>query len=147
AYETIGKAFSRMDANTRESRASDVLAGHLLRLELKPQQEFEIPVASYTFDHGRLGWETVPPLLDRASPLRSTHVRDPYGPPILFGSESFMDEVAAATNMDPVEFRLAYLKEPRDRDAVRIAAEHYGWQKRPSPRNDQKDDVAVGRGI
>jgi CO/xanthine dehydrogenase Mo-binding subunit len=148
AYENISKAFSRTDANTRESRAADVLAGHLLRLPLKPQQDFEIPVASYTFDHGRLGWEIVAPLMDRASPLRTTHVRDPYGPPILFGSESFIDEVAAATNTDPVDFRLQYLKHPRDRDAVRIAAEHYGWQKRSSPRNDQKDnDVAVGRGI
>jgi hypothetical protein len=148
AYENISKAFSRTDANTRESRAADVLAGHLLRLPLKPQQDFEIPVASYTFDHGRLGWEVIPPLLDRASPLRTTHVRDPYGPPILFGSESFMDEVAAATNTDPVEFRLRYLKNPRDQHAVRIAAESYGWEKRSSPRNDQKDrDVAVGRGI
>ena len=59
-----------------------------------------------------------------------------------------MDEMAAATNTDPVDFRLQYLKNPRDRDAVRIAAEHYGWEKRPSPRNDQKDDdVAIGRGI
>jgi nicotinate dehydrogenase subunit B len=148
AYENISKAFSRTDTNTRESRAADVLAGHLLDLPLKPDHTFEIPVASYTFDHGRLGWEIVPPLMDRASPLRTTHVRDPYGPPILFGSESFIDEMAAATNTDPVDFRLQYLKNERDRDAVRTAAEHYGWQKRPSPRNDQKDnDVAVGRGI
>ena len=68
--------------------------------------------------------------------------------PILFGSESFIDEMAAATNTDPVDFRLRYLTNPRDRDAVRIAAESYGWQKRPSPRNDQKDsEVAIGRGI
>jgi len=148
AYEYISKAFSRTDTNTRENRASDVLAGHLLGFPLKPDHSFEIPVASYTFDHGRLGWEIIPPLMDRASPLRTTHLRDPFGPPILFGSESFMDEVAAATNTDPVDFRLAYLTEPRDREAVRIAAEHYGWQKRPSPHNDQKDnDVAVGRGI
>jgi CO/xanthine dehydrogenase Mo-binding subunit len=148
AYENISKAFSRTDTNTREIKAADVLAGHLLGLPLNSQQDFEIPVASYTFDHGRLGWEVIPPLLDRASPLRSTHLRDPYGPPILFGSESFMDEVAAATNTDPVDFRLQYLKTPRDRDAVRIAAEHYGWEKRPSPRTDQKDnDVAIGRGI
>jgi nicotinate dehydrogenase subunit B len=147
AYENIGKGFSRLDTNTRESRASDVLAGHLLGFPLKPEQSLEIPVASYTFDNGRLGWETIPPLMDRASPLRTTHVRDPYGPPILFGSESFMDEVAAATNTDPVEYRLRYLKNPRDQDAVRIAAEHYGWDKRPSPRNDQNDDIAVGRGI
>ncbi|HEY2226632.1 MAG TPA: molybdopterin cofactor-binding domain-containing protein [Xanthobacteraceae bacterium] len=147
AYESIGKAFSRLDISTRESRAADVLAGHLLGFPLKPDQSFEIPVASYTFDHGRLGWETIPPLMDRASPLRTTHLRDPYGPPILFGSESFMDEVAAATNTDPVEFRLRYLKNPRDRDAVRTAAEHYGWEKRASPRKGRADDVAVGRGI
>src|SRR5262249_24465055 len=56
--------------------------------------------------------------------------------------------MAAATNTDPVDFRLRYLTNPRDRDAVRIAAESYGWQKRPSPRNDQKySDIAIGRGI
>jgi len=148
AYENISKAFSRQDVATNEGRAADVLAGHLLGFPLKPEQSFEVPVASYTFDHKRLGWETIPPLMDRASPMRTTHLRDPYGPPILFGAESFMDEVAAATDTDPVEFRLRYLTHPRDREAVRIAAEHYGWDKRPSPRNDQKDaDVAVGRGI
>jgi CO/xanthine dehydrogenase Mo-binding subunit len=148
AYENISKAFSRLDVATNEGRAADVLAGHLLRVPLKPDQSFEIPVASYTFDHKRLGWETIPPLLDRASPMRTTHLRDPYGPPILFGSESFIDEVAAATGSDPVEFRLRYLTHPRDRDAVRIAAEHYQWERRPSPRGDQTDpEVAVGRGI
>src|SRR5205085_2695664 len=148
AYENISKAFSRTDTNTRESRAADVLAGHLLRLPLKPELTFEIPVAAYTFEHGRLGWEIVPPLLARASPLRTTHLRDPYGPPILFGSESFMDEVAAATGTDPVAFRLRYLKHPREQEAVRVAAQAYGWQTRPSPRNDQTEsDVATGRGI
>jgi CO/xanthine dehydrogenase Mo-binding subunit len=148
AYENIGKAFSRQNVATNEGRAADVLAGHLLGVELKPEQVLEIPVASYTFDHQRRGWEIVPPLMERASPMRTTHLRDPYGPPILFGSESFLDEVAAATNTDPVDFRLRYLTHPRDREAVRIAAEHYGWDRRPSPRNDQKDaDVAIGRGI
>jgi nicotinate dehydrogenase subunit B len=148
AYENISKAVSRMDNNTRETKAADVLAGHLLGLPLNFTPTFEIPVASYTFDHGRLGWEIIPPLMDRASPLRSTHLRDPYGPPILFGSESFIDDMAAATSTDPVDFRLRYLSNPRDRDAVRIAAEKYGWEKRPSPANDQKDkDVAIGRGI
>ncbi len=148
AYENISKAFSRLDVATNEGRAADLLAGHLLGFPLEPEQSFEIPIASYTFAHQRRGWETVPPLMDRASPMRTTHLRDPYGPPILFGSESFMDEVAAATGTDPVEFRLRYLTHPRDRDAVRIAAEHYGWDKRPSPRPNGKDaDVAVGRGI
>ena len=148
AYEFMSKAFSRRNTATREGAAADVLAGQLLGVPLNPDLVFQIPIASYTFDHGRLGWEIVPTLMDRASPLRTSHVRDPFGGPILFGSESFMDEVAAATSTDPVDFRLRYLTNPRDRDAVRIAAEHYGWQKRPSPRSDQQDsEVAVGRGI
>jgi len=148
AYENIGKAFSRLDTATNEGRPAHVLAGHLLGFPLEPEQSFEAPRASYTFEHNRVGWETIPPLMARASPLRTTHLRDPYGPPILFGSESFMDEVAAATNTDPVAFRLRYLAHPRDRDAVKTAAEKYGWDARPSPRNDQKGaDYAVGRGI
>jgi nicotinate dehydrogenase subunit B len=148
AYENISKAFSRQNVMTNEGRAADVLAGHLLGYPLKPDQIFEIPVASYTFAHQRRGWEIVPPLMDRASPMRTTHLRDPYGPPILFGSESFMDEVAAATGTDPVEFRLRYLTHPRDRDAVRIAAESYRWDTRPSPQKSGADgDVVVGRGI
>ena len=73
-----------------------------------------------------LGWEIIAPLMNRASPLRTTHLRDPYGPPILFGSESFIDELAAATQTDPVDFLLRYLQNPRDRDVVRVAAEAYG---------------------
>src|SRR3989442_7009419 len=83
AYENISKAFSRTDTNTRESRAADVLAGHLLGLPLQPGLRFEIPVASYTFDHGRLGWEIVPPLLSRASRLGPPHLPDSSGPPSL----------------------------------------------------------------
>ena len=148
AYENISKAFSRLNTATNEGRAAHVLAGHLLGVALEPELSFEIPKASYTFDHWQLGWEIIPPLMDRASPLRTTHLRDPYGPPILFGSESFMDEVAAATNTDPVAFRLRYLAHPRDRAAVEVAAKEYGWDARPSPRNGQRDAaVAVGRGI
>jgi CO/xanthine dehydrogenase Mo-binding subunit len=148
AYENVSKAFSRLNTATNEGRAAHVLAGQLLGVPLEPEQSFEIPHASYTFENGRVGWEIIPPLMDRASPLRTTHLRDPYGPPILFGSESFMDEVAAATGEDPVAFRLRYLTHPRDRDAVKTAAEKYGWEARPSPKNDQKNaPVAVGRGI
>ncbi len=148
AYENISKAFSRLDTATNEGKPAHVLAGHLLGVPLEPELSFEIPVASYTFDHKRLGWEIIPPLMARASPLRTTHLRDPYGPPILFGSESFIDEVAATTGADPVQFRLRYLTHPRDRDAVRVAAEKSGWDERPSPRGEGRNAaVATGRGI
>lgn len=149
AYELISRGFSRENVATNEGRASATLAGQLLGAKLEPKNSFNIPFASYTFANNRVGWETIAPLMERASPLRSTHLRDPYGPPILFGSESFMDELAAATNMDPVDFRLRYLTHPRDKDTVRIAAEKAGWQKRVSPRKDvdTTSDVVEGRGI
>ena len=61
AYENISKAFSRLDTATNEGRAANVLAGHLLGVPLAPELSFEVPVASYTFVHKRLGWEIVPP--------------------------------------------------------------------------------------
>jgi CO/xanthine dehydrogenase Mo-binding subunit len=94
-----------------------------------------------------MGWETIAPLLDRASPLRSAHLRDPVGPQIQFASESFMDEVAAATGVDSVEFRLRYAKNPRDIAVIKAAAEKSGWQSRPSPLRDQTGSKAMGRGI
>src|SRR5207302_8865673 len=92
-------------------------------------------------------WETIPPLLDRGSPLRSSHLRDPVGPQVHFASESFMDEVAAALNTDPIAFRLKHLKAPRDIAVIKAAAEKAGWQTRPSPRRDQTGNTVSGRGM
>ncbi len=148
AYENISKAFSMEDCNTREQHPGDTLVGMALGARLNWRPSFGTPGNSYTFENGRWGWEVIAPLMDRSSPLRSTHIRDPFGPPLMFGSESFIDEVAAATNTDPIEFRLRYLKNDREHELFRAAAEHYGWEKRPSPRNDQANaDVAVGRGF
>ena len=59
-----------------------------------------------------------------------------------------MDEIAASVGADPVEFRLRYLKAPRDIAVVKAAAEKAGWVPRPSPRRDQSSSGnAVGRGI
>jgi CO/xanthine dehydrogenase Mo-binding subunit len=106
-----------------------------------------VPAESYAFDNKRTAWETIPPLLDRASPLRTSHLRDPVGPQIHFASESFMDELAAATNQDPVEFRLKHIKDPRDTALIKAAAQKFGWDTRPSPRKDQRGDKVSGRGI
>jgi nicotinate dehydrogenase subunit B len=110
-------------------------------------QGFGVPAESYCFANKRLAWETIPPLLDRASPLRTAHLRDPVGPQIQFASESFIDEIAAAVGADPVAFRLRYLKAPRDIAVVKAAAERAGWEARPSPRPDRNGDTLTGRGM
>src|SRR5213076_340979 len=115
------KGFSRIDVNTNGGAPKDTLAGHLRGTELKSADGFGVPAESYEFANKRMAWETIAPLLERASPLRSAHLRDPVGPQIHFASESFIDEIAAA--------------------------EKSGWQSRPSPRKDQTGNTASGRGM
>ena len=147
AYEFISKGFSRVDVGTNGSKPLDTLAGQTLGVTLKSGDGFGVPAESYAFDNKRTGWETIPPLLDRSSPLRSAHLRDPVGPQIHFASESFMDEVAAAVGADPIEFRLRHIKEPRDVAVIKAAAEKAKWDTRPSPRKDQTGAKVSGRGI
>jgi len=147
AYDFVSKGFSRVDVDTNGSQLRDTLAGQLLGVALKSGDGFGFPGDSYGFANKRVAWETIAPLLDRASPLRSAHMRDPVGPQIHFASESFIDEVAAALKVDPVAFRLRYARDPRDIAVIRAAAEKAGWQSRPSPRNDQSGDKVSGRGI
>jgi nicotinate dehydrogenase subunit B len=147
AYEFNSKAFSRVDVDTNGGHPRDTLAGQTMGVALKSGDGFGVPAESYAFDNKKLSWETIPPLLDRSSPLRSAHLRDPVGPQIHFASESFIDEVAAAVGADPVEFRLRHIKEPRDVAVIKAAAEKAKWDTRPSPRRDQTGDKVSGRGI
>jgi len=147
AYDFLSKGFSRLDVDSGESNAAATLAGQFMGVDLKPEAAFRTPEESYEFPNKRMAWETIPPLLDRASPLRTSHLRDPVGPQIHFASESFMDEIAAAIGIDPVELRLRHVKNPRDIAVIKAAAEKAGWQSRPSPRRDQTGSKVTGRGI
>jgi CO/xanthine dehydrogenase Mo-binding subunit len=147
AYEFHSKGFSRVDVNTNGSKPFDTLAGQALGVGLKSGDGFGVPAESYQFPNKRTSWETIPPLVDRSSPLRTSHLRDPVGPQIHFASESFMDEVAAALDQDPIEFRLKHTKDARDIALIKGAAQKFGWDTRPSPRKNQTGNKVSGRGI
>jgi CO/xanthine dehydrogenase Mo-binding subunit len=147
AYDFLSKGFSRVDVDTNGSKPYDTLAGQTLGVALKSGDGFGVPAESYAFDNKRLAWETIPPLLDRASPLRNSHLRDPVGPQIHFASESFIDELAAAAKADPIEFRLRHIKEARDVALIKAVAAKANWETRPSPRKDQTGNMVSGRGI
>ncbi|OFW33955.1 MAG: hypothetical protein A3G76_07085 [Acidobacteria bacterium RIFCSPLOWO2_12_FULL_65_11] len=95
-----------------------------------------------------LVWET---------PLRTGNLRDPNGPQITFAAESFIDEMAAAANADPVEFRMRLLtagtaedsgfKRARSIAVLEAAAEAFGWEPRPSPKPLDTGTILTGRGI
>jgi CO/xanthine dehydrogenase Mo-binding subunit len=148
AYEFMSKGFSRLEIFSNESYPGDTLAGQLLGFPRRPREAFAIPGESYVFENKRTGWETIAALLDAGSPLRTSHMRDPAGPQTHFASEQFIDELAAATRSDPVEFRLRYLADPRDIGVLKAAAEKARWTARPAPRTDQDAvDVLHGQGI
>jgi CO/xanthine dehydrogenase Mo-binding subunit len=65
-----------------------------------------------------------------------------------FANESFIDELAAAAGVDPVEYRLRYLADPRERAVLIAAAQKAGWDSRPSPRTRETDlPEGEGRGV
>jgi CO/xanthine dehydrogenase Mo-binding subunit len=83
-----------------------------------------------------------------ASPFFTGPLRAPDRLQNTFANESFMDEVAAAVNSDPVQFRLRHLKDPRLIAALNAAATAANWDTRPSPKpGNSKSGVVTGRGV
>ena len=64
-----------------------------------------------------------------------------------FAHESFIDEVAASLKVDPVEYRLRHLGDPRLIAVVNAAAKAANWTARPSPSSNRRNGVASGRGM
>jgi CO/xanthine dehydrogenase Mo-binding subunit len=84
----------------------------------------------------------------QATPLRSQPLRAPGQVGTTFAHESFIDELAAAAGVDPIEFRLRHLKDARAVAVLTAVAERAGWDARPSPRHDTGGaSPADGRGI
>jgi nicotinate dehydrogenase subunit B len=83
----------------------------------------------------------------KETPLRISNLRAPGKIANAFAVESFTDELAAAAGIDPVEFRLRGLTDPRAIEVLKRAAQMIGWQSRPSPNPAARGGVLVGRGI
>jgi CO/xanthine dehydrogenase Mo-binding subunit len=116
------------------------------------------PSDMYVIPNRRMAGHVVSLPLVHETPLRTGNLRDPNGPQVTFASESFIDELAAAAQADPVEFRLRLLtagsaddggfKRARSIAVVKAAAEAYGWDARPSPGTRRASgDILTGRGI
>jgi CO/xanthine dehydrogenase Mo-binding subunit len=75
-----------------------------------------------------------------AMPLRVSALRALGGYHNIFAVESFMDELALAGRIDPVELRLRHLEDPRAAEVVKTAAERFGW-------NGYRKERGRGRGF
>jgi len=99
-------------------------------------------VAPYDLAHMRVTVHDMAPIV-RASWLRGVSAL-----PNSFAHESWIDEAAAMAGVDPVEYRLRYLRDPRGVAVVEATAERAGWSPHVSPRPPRVEDgVLKGRGF
>ena len=59
-----------------------------------------------------------------------------------FANESFMDELAYAAGIDPLQFRLSHQGDLRAIAVIQTAANEIGWQPHTQPNNN-----GTGQGI
>ncbi|GAC1478440.1 MAG: xanthine dehydrogenase family protein molybdopterin-binding subunit [Acetobacteraceae bacterium] len=83
-----------------------------------------------------------------STPFRPSWIRTPGRMQNTYANESFLDELAAAAGVDPLEFRLRALKDARGTELLQRLAALAKWEKRVSPaKTDATADVARGRGV
>jgi nicotinate dehydrogenase subunit B len=127
--------------------AGQLVTAQLLSGQPAPQPRFSFGAernapTNYAFPSQRVTVHYVPNSFLRVSSFRSLG-----GSMNTFANESFLDELAAAARVDPVEYRLRYLADPRERAVLRAAAEKAGWDPRPSPRSNEAElPEGEGRG-
>ena len=73
------------------------------------------------------------------TPVRTSSLRGLGALPNVFALECFMDELAERAGVDPVEYRLSLLSDPRARYLIQNVAERCGWASR--------GPVGTGRGL
>ena len=78
-------------------------------------------------------------------PARS--MRAPGYPQGWFGTELFLDELAAKLGVDPLQFRLQNDSEAIRQDQWRFGAERFGWEAARARQNDDDARYRVGVGL
>ncbi len=71
---------------------------------------------------------------DMAPILRASWLRGVSALPNSFAHESYVDELATAAGVDPVDYRLRHLKDERAAELVRLTAARAGWIEHTKPQ-------------
>jgi nicotinate dehydrogenase subunit B len=99
-------------------------------------------IPPYDYEHLRVVAHDMPPI------VRAAWLRGVSALPNTFAHESYIDECASEAGVDPIEYRLRYLKDSRAVDLVHAVAERAGWQKRPVREEKiPEGDIVRGRGF
>lgn len=155
-YDACAADYNHLGYNEHDTVLISQLMG-TRRAKVSPGRA-SLPSDMYAIPNRLQTTRVVPLPMPFETPLRTGNLRDPDGPQVTFASESFIDELAAAAQADPVEFRLRLLEAGKGDDSgfkrarsiacIKAAADKFGWDTRPSPNpNRGHGDVVTGRGI
>lgn len=97
-------------------------------------------IPPYDYDHMRVVTHDMAPI------VRASWFRGVSALPNTFAHESYIDEAATEASVDPIEYRLRYLKDQRAVDLVNAVAERAGWTPRPV-REEKDGEIVHGRGF
>src|SRR5258705_1369052 len=99
-------------------------------------------IPPYDYDAIRVVTHDMPPI------VRASWFRGVSALPNTFAHESYIDELATEAGVDPIEYRLRYLRDPRAIDLVNAVAERADWTPRPVWKEPVAEgDVVRGRGF
>jgi nicotinate dehydrogenase subunit B len=99
-------------------------------------------IPPYDYENMRVVAHDMPPI------VRAAWLRGVSALPSTFAHESYIDELASEAGVDPIEYRLRYLKDPRAVDLVNAVAERAGWTPRPVRQEKTPEgDILRGRGF
>ncbi|OQV64488.1 hypothetical protein AK51_30200 [Serratia nematodiphila DZ0503SBS1] len=85
---------------------------------------------------------------DMAPIVRASWMRGVSALPNTFAHESYIDELAHAAGVDPLEYRLRYINDERASELMRSTAERAGWTPHTEPmQTPAEDGVLRGRGF
>jgi nicotinate dehydrogenase subunit B len=99
-------------------------------------------IPPYEYDAMRVVAHDMPPI------ARASWFRGVSALPNTFAHESYIDELATEAGVDPIEYRLRYLKDKRAIDLVNAVAERAGWTPRPLWKEPTAEgDIVRGRGF
>ena len=148
AVEMESRAFSGTEIIPQATTAGNLLAGQLAGAPNPTAGDEYVGWGGSTYPYAihnvRSVGHVIPALCPSASPLRTTHLRDPNGPAGTFAAESFVDEVAAALGVDAIQFRLRHIDDARAKAVLAAAKEHARWDTRPIRRTGH---TGSGRGV
>jgi nicotinate dehydrogenase subunit B len=99
-------------------------------------------IPPYDYDAMRVVAHDMPPI------VRASWFRGVSALPNTFAHESYIDELATEAGVDPIEYRLRYLRDRRAVDLVNAVADRAGWTPRPvRQERTAEGDVVRGRGF